>query len=83
MSLLELRQVLNQTVQLQYIKGHAGHEGNEGADRQANLGATEPEIPDEPDWDAKRELVEARIAAIEGGQVEAPILVYYPNYVWQ
>lgn len=38
-------------VHLQYIKGHAGHEGNEGADQQANLGATMPLEP-ERDWEA-------------------------------
>ncbi|OSC96690.1 ribonuclease H-like protein [Trametes coccinea BRFM310] len=38
-------------VHLQCIKGHAGHEGNEGADRIANLGATLPAQP-ERDWKA-------------------------------
>lgn len=38
-------------IHLQYIKGHAGHEGNEGADRQANIGATMPLEP-ERDWEA-------------------------------
>ncbi|KAI1783131.1 hypothetical protein LXA43DRAFT_904188 [Ganoderma leucocontextum] len=38
-------------IHLQYVKGHAGEEGNEGADYQANLGATMGELP-ERDWDA-------------------------------
>ncbi|KAJ3018311.1 hypothetical protein NUW54_g370 [Trametes sanguinea] len=48
----EYEKVLNsRQVHLQYIKGHAGHEGNEGVDRIANLGATLPLQP-ERDWKA-------------------------------
>ncbi len=38
-------------VHLQYVKGHAGIEGNEGADYCANQGAVLPQEP-ERDWDA-------------------------------
>ncbi|KAI9057956.1 ribonuclease H-like protein [Trametes sanguinea] len=50
-ALLDERARHGQKVHLQYIKGHAGHEGNEGADRMANLGATLP-IQPERDWQA-------------------------------
>ncbi|OSC96746.1 hypothetical protein PYCCODRAFT_1378567 [Trametes coccinea BRFM310] len=50
-SLLDERARHGQKIHLQYIKGHAGHEGNEGADRMANLGATLPLQP-ERDWKA-------------------------------
>ncbi|KAI9070182.1 ribonuclease H-like protein [Trametes sanguinea] len=50
-SLLDERARHGQKVHLQYIKGHAGHEGNEGADRIAPLGATLPAQP-ERDWKA-------------------------------
>lgn len=36
-------------VRLQHIKGHAGHEGNEGADFVAQRGTWLPEMP-ERDW---------------------------------
>ncbi len=37
-------------IHLQYVKGHAGIEGNEGADQLANVGATMAE-ESERDWD--------------------------------
>lgn len=60
-TLFDLRKVIGQDVQLIHIKGHVGHLGNEMADRQANLGTTLPEIPEEPDWAAMRKEVEQRI----------------------
>ncbi|KAI1787469.1 ribonuclease H-like domain-containing protein, partial [Ganoderma leucocontextum] len=50
-ALLDQRAREGQKIHLQYVKGHAGEEGNEGADYQANLGATMGELP-ERDWDA-------------------------------
>ena len=49
-ALLDLRARRGQKVHLQYVKGHAGIEGNEGADRLANYGATMAMLP-ERDWE--------------------------------
>ncbi|KAH9848936.1 ribonuclease H-like domain-containing protein [Lenzites betulinus] len=57
-ALLDERALEGQKIHLQYIKGHAGHEGNEGADQLANLGATLPLEP-ERDWEA---LMNAKLA---------------------
>lgn len=62
-ALLHLRAFHGQQVRLEYVKGHAGIEGNEGADAMANLGATLPAVA-EPDWDEKRAEVEKHM---EGG----------------
>ena len=50
-ALLDQRARRGQKVHLQYVRGHAGEEGNEGADRLANWGVTLPPRP-ERDWDA-------------------------------
>ena len=49
-ALLDLRARRGQKVHLQYVMGHAGEEGNEGADRLANYGATLLALP-ERDWE--------------------------------
>ncbi|KAK7063903.1 ribonuclease H-like domain-containing protein [Favolaschia claudopus] len=53
-ALLDTRARRGQKVRLQYVKGHVGITGNEGADRQANLGAQDPPMK-ERDW-AKLEV---------------------------
>lgn len=49
-------------VHLQYVRGHVGEEGNEGADRLANMGALRPEAP-ERDWEALERHVCGRVRA--------------------
>ncbi|KAI0762190.1 ribonuclease H-like domain-containing protein [Trametes elegans] len=69
-ALLDERALEGQKVHLQYIKGHAGHEGNEGADRLANVGATMPQEP-ERNWEALLDAKSAAKDALIGRQNEA------------
>ena len=48
---LDLRARHGQKVHLQYISGHAGIEGNEGADYLANMGTLITTHPPDCDWD--------------------------------
>ncbi|KAK7058660.1 hypothetical protein VNI00_002296 [Paramarasmius palmivorus] len=50
-TLLEFRVRLGQKVMLQKVKGHAGIEGNEGADYLANMGTLITTHPPDRDWD--------------------------------
>lgn len=63
-SLLAERGKRGQQIRLQYIKGHSGDPGNDGADVQANIGATLPPRP-ELNWRAMQsranELIESLI----------------------
>lgn len=49
LTLLETRQRSGQPVQLEYVKGHSGDTGNDGADALAVAGCSCLEIP-ERDW---------------------------------
>jgi len=49
LTLLEARQRSGQPVQLEYVKGHSGDKGNDGADALAVAGCSHPETP-ERDW---------------------------------
>jgi len=74
-TLLELRHVKRQKVQFVHVRGHFGIEGNEGADYQANLGATMEERI-ERDWDEERENVKREIdAERDRGAIAGPAQV--------
>jgi len=55
-ALLDVRARVGQKVELKYVKGHVGIEGNEGADMLANRGAVMPEEP-ERDWEALQDAL--------------------------
>lgn len=49
LTLLETRQRSGQPVQIEYVKGHSGDQGNDGADALAVAGCEHPGLP-ERDW---------------------------------
>lgn len=60
---LNIRGKMGQKVILEYVKGHSGDTGNDGADLMANQGAIKPQIDERP-WEQievqlKRQLLEA------------------------
>ncbi|KAI0360796.1 ribonuclease H-like protein [Trametes cingulata] len=59
----ERREFVKQPVEFVKVLGHSGEEGNEGADRLANLGATMPPVPDR-DWEDLIRQVRARMSMI-------------------
>lgn len=56
-ALFSSRQRSGQQVRLEHVRGHAGEEGNEGADALAVSGTRLQEV-EEPDWDALRLVLE-------------------------
>ncbi|KAI0073219.1 ribonuclease H-like protein, partial [Panus rudis PR-1116 ss-1] len=77
-ALLNERGALGQRVEFEYVPGHSGYEGNEGADYLANCGSQMESI-EEPDWDALREEVERRIRDIP---VDAqPAMIVTPSKI--
>ncbi|KAL0068451.1 hypothetical protein AAF712_004529 [Marasmius tenuissimus] len=70
-TLLEHRILLGQKVDMKYVEGHAGIEGNEGADRLANFGASLSPV-EERDWlTAEEEYREKIQTALENRQGDA------------
>ena len=59
-ALLDLRAKSGQKVRLQYVKGHSGDTGNDGADAQANQGTTQPPRG-ELDWAAMEKELRKKI----------------------
>ena len=81
-ALLSLRRRSGQQVRLQYVRGHVGEVGNEGADALAVRGVKLHEV-EEPDWDTLRlrlnEEYEPRRGAIADAELaDANISVSYP-----
>ncbi|KAI0777568.1 ribonuclease H-like domain-containing protein [Trametes elegans] len=62
----ERRELAQQHVELVKVLGHSGDEGNDGADRLANLGATKPETP-ERDWEDLMRQADARMGMLSSG----------------
>jgi len=58
LTLLETRQRAGQPVQLEYVKGHSGDVGNDGADAMAVAGCARPVMPDR-DWVGLKETYSA------------------------
>ncbi|KAL1694901.1 ribonuclease H-like domain-containing protein [Schizophyllum commune] len=63
-SLLEFRSRLGHKVRLEHVRGHSGVPGNEGADKLAVAGYSNP-VEGERDWEQLERDVRARIAAVE------------------
>ncbi|KAI0365993.1 ribonuclease H-like protein [Pilatotrama ljubarskyi] len=57
----ERRELVKQSVEFVKVLGHSGEEGNDGADRLANLGATMPPVPDR-DWEDLIRQARARMS---------------------
>jgi ribonuclease HI len=57
---LDIRSKLGQKVVLEYVKGHSGDLGNDGADAMANQGALLPPTP-ERDWGALEQQLMQRL----------------------
>jgi hypothetical protein len=71
-ALLDTRACQGQKVRLQHIKGHAGHEGNEGADLLAGVGSGMSAI-EERDWETLEKALRANQGSRkreEGGSIE-------------
>lgn len=79
-ALLTSRERSGQQVRLEYVRGHAGEVGNEGADALAVHGAKLHEV-EEPDWDALRLGLDEETAPARGADIEsadADVSVSYP-----
>ncbi|KAI8986838.1 ribonuclease H-like domain-containing protein [Trametes punicea] len=67
----ERRDYAQQPVEFVKVLGHSGEEGNEAADRLANLGATMPATPDR-DWEDLIRQVRARMSLTSPPRVATP-----------
>jgi ribonuclease HI len=79
-ALLASRGRSGQQARLEYVRGHAGEVGNEGADALAVRGAKLPEV-EEPDWDALRLRLDEEPAPALGADIplaDADISVSHP-----
>jgi ribonuclease HI len=79
-ALLSVRERSGQQVRLQYVRGHVGEVGNEGADALAVRGTKLDDV-DEPDWDTLRlQLNEEpkRGGIADGEELDANVSVSHP-----
>ncbi|KAK1927539.1 ribonuclease H-like domain-containing protein [Papiliotrema laurentii] len=60
-------------VRFKYVPGHAGVEGNEGADRLARMGAAMPPLPDRSDWLDPDDMEVEPVDTQETSQVDVEI----------
>lgn len=69
---LTRRKQFGQTVKFEYVKGHSGDIGNDGADTQANLGTKKSDVP-ERDWEGDLErLLQDQELDIPPGVLDDP-----------
>jgi ribonuclease HI len=71
---LDARARFGQKIRLQYVKGHSGETGNDGADAQANLGALSSTEP-ERDWGKLEKKLAKRVEEEWRGQLDKPSTV--------
>ncbi|KAH9486418.1 Ribonuclease H1 [Psilocybe cubensis] len=57
---LDLRGKMGQKVVLEYVKGHSGDIGNDGADFMANQGAVKPRVDERP-WEAIEKQLQRKL----------------------
>ncbi|KAF9566924.1 ribonuclease H-like protein [Agrocybe pediades] len=74
---LSTRATVGQKVRFEYVEGHSGEVGNDGADEMANIGVTKPELPDR-DWDTEWKRLEDELNAMNASPVPAEIDVVGP-----
>lgn len=76
---LDIRSKIGQKVVLEYVKGHSGDVGNDGADAMANQGALLPATP-ERDWEAlEQRLMEQFEEIIPVGASRGGIEIFGPE----
>ncbi|TFK41995.1 ribonuclease H-like domain-containing protein [Crucibulum laeve] len=73
-ALLDARALNGQIIRIQYVKGHAGIVGNEGADDEANKGARLPPVP-ERDWETLEKNLREQEAKLDRDVEPAPLQV--------
>ncbi|KAF8079107.1 ribonuclease H-like domain-containing protein [Lyophyllum atratum] len=73
-ALFEARKLFGQEVRLQYVKGHSGDRGNDGADTQANIGAHKDPVP-ERDWAKLEREVKACAEEERRTSIDKPAMV--------
>jgi hypothetical protein len=69
-ALFSVRGRSGQQVRLEHVRGHAGEEGNEGADALAVSGAKLQEV-EEPNWDALRLRLEREPVRVTASSIES------------